>query len=99
MAQMKKPKQKTKERSVVKTKSNSFISSYSNNTEVRSSFFDVQLIFGEVIGSDENSLQVEDKAVITMSPQHAKTFLGIFATNIKRYEERYGPIKMLQEKL
>lgn len=38
------------------------------------------------------------KAVVTMTPQHAKRLLNILSENIRRYEQRFGEIKLVEEK-
>ena len=38
------------------------------------------------------------KAVVTMTPQHAKRFLNALSDNIRKYEQRFGEIKLAEEK-
>ncbi|MDH5794287.1 MAG: DUF3467 domain-containing protein [Candidatus Bathyarchaeota archaeon] len=38
------------------------------------------------------------KAVATMTPQHAKRFLNALSDNIRKYEQRFGEIKLAEEK-
>ena len=38
------------------------------------------------------------KSRIVISPIHAKTFMGALSKNIKKYEEKYGEIKVLNKK-
>jgi len=38
------------------------------------------------------------KAVVTMTPQHAKRFLNALSGNIRKYEQRFGEIKLAEEK-
>jgi len=87
-----------KDRDIVRVKSENYISSYSNNVEMKTSYFDVQMIFGEVLESTHKDMKVEEKIGILMSPQHAKVFLEVFATNLKRYEQQFGTIKMPGQK-
>ena len=38
------------------------------------------------------------KSRIVISPIHAKTFMGALSKNIKKYEEKFGEIKVLNKK-
>jgi len=38
------------------------------------------------------------KAVVTMTPQHAKRLLNALSDNIRKYEQRFGEIKLAEEK-
>lgn len=38
------------------------------------------------------------KAVVTLTPQHAKRFLNALKDNLRKYEEKFGEIKLLEEK-
>jgi len=38
------------------------------------------------------------KAVVTMTPQHAKRFLNTLSDNIQKYEQKFGEIKLVEKK-
>jgi hypothetical protein len=56
------------------------------------SVFDFSFIFGEISGSEGETVTVEQKIKITMSPQHAKVLAMILIQNLKTYEETIVPI-------
>ncbi len=70
---------------------------YSNHIEVRSAFYDFTLTFSrvsEIKQDDQGKIEpvVELMARVQLSPQHAKMFLGALASNVAKYEERFGKI-------
>jgi hypothetical protein len=71
-----------------------FRSLYANNTMIAMSTFDFSLIFGEITGSIEGRLQIEQHTKIIMSPLHAKVLAKIFADNVDAYEKQFGEIKV-----
>lgn len=38
------------------------------------------------------------KAVVTLTPQHAKRFINALKDNLRKYEQKFGEIKLLEEK-
>jgi len=38
------------------------------------------------------------KAVVSLTPQHAKRFLNALEDNIRKYEQTFGEIKLIEEK-
>lgn len=38
------------------------------------------------------------KAVVSLTPQHAKRFLNALKDNIRKYEQKFGEIKLIEEK-
>jgi len=38
------------------------------------------------------------KAVVSLTPQHAKRFLNALKDNIRKYEQTFGEIKLIEEK-
>lgn len=38
------------------------------------------------------------KAVVTMTPQHAKRLLNALSDNIRKYEQKFGEIMLIEEK-
>jgi Protein of unknown function (DUF3467) len=70
-----------------------FRSLYANSAQVRTSFYDVSLVFGE-ISPEGDSIECEEHVQIVMSPQHAKVMLQILDRNLRTYEERFGVIDL-----
>ena len=70
-------------------KSEEFRSFYSNQVNIHSSFFDFVIDFGEVekieMQGNQPIMNVEVKARVVMSPQHAKAFLQALSKNIESY--------------
>jgi len=88
----------------INTRPDSFVNFYSNNVRVEVSPWDIKFIFGEVekaeVSADGRSiskLYVEDRARISMSPEHAKAFLNVLQKNIEQFEKQVGPIPTLPE--
>jgi len=38
------------------------------------------------------------KAIVSLTPQHAKRFLNALKDNIRKYEQTFGEIKLIEEK-
>jgi hypothetical protein len=71
-----------------------FVSIYSNSVRLMIGLWDFRFNFGEVTDATAELLKVSEKVRITMSPQHAKVFLQVFEKNLKRYEKKFGEIKL-----
>ena len=72
---------------------------YCNNVETRVSPWDFRLTFGEVLEVTEDSLSVKTKAIVYMSPEHAKAFTQVMLSNIAEYERSIGRIPSQGEKV
>lgn len=76
-------------------KSPTFVSLYSNDTQVQVSPWDVRLIFGviaEAATVEQPTVTVETLGEVRMSPQHAKVVAAILIGQLKIYEESLGKI-------
>jgi hypothetical protein len=75
-----------------RNRSAGFTSTYANNTNASSTFWDLRLFFGEIIfvPGSEIGAQIEDHVSVTMSWEHAKAVHALLGRMIDRYEERYG---------
>lgn len=72
-----------------------FVSLYINNTRFGYSKWDIQMLCGRIsVTTVPDITPVEELAVISMSPQHAKAVLKALEGNIKIYEEVHGEIIM-----
>ncbi|MFK4980035.1 DUF3467 domain-containing protein, partial [Klebsiella pneumoniae] len=58
------------------------------------SIFDFSFIFGEISGAEGETVVVDQKVRITMSPQHAKVLAMVLIQNLKNYEETIVPIPL-----
>ena len=80
------------DRPIVFRQADQFISYYANSAQFRISFFDIGIVFGQIVEASKERLLIENQIVITMSPQHAKVLLDHLKKNVAKYEETYGPI-------
>lgn len=72
-----------------------FVSLYVNNTQFGYTRFDFQIMFGRVeISRDNNYNQIQETAVVTMTPEYAKALLTDFAKVLMQYEQAHGEIKI-----
>jgi hypothetical protein len=76
-----------------------FVSLYSNDTQVQVSPWDVRLIFGMITQppsaqQPSPTIHVTQVGEVRMSPQHAKKVVQILLAQIQGYEERIGPIPL-----
>jgi hypothetical protein len=67
-----------------------FLSIHANNTNATRGFFDISLVFGELIlipGPDPQSY-IDDKVQVSMSWEHAKAINKLLERSINEYEEK-----------
>jgi len=69
-----------------------YTSVYANNVALALNFFDLSMVFGEMVDIKETVLTVEQKVRVTMPPSHAKLFLLLLKLQIEQYEEKFGQI-------
>jgi hypothetical protein len=74
------------------TKAPSYVSLYANNAIVASSYFDLMIAFGEVLGLEGDTLNVEQKVKVTMAMPHAKLLALLLMHQINLYESNFGEI-------
>jgi hypothetical protein len=74
------------------TRSSNYVSTYSNNVQMRITPFDFVLTFGDVVNIEGNVLTVEENVRIVMSPEHAKVFSKLLAENVSQFEKQIGTI-------
>jgi hypothetical protein len=76
------------------TRSEEFRFVYANSATVSETFWDITLIFGEVIPSPgQNTAVVEDRVGVTMSWEHAKALCEVFKRQVDDYERKFGPLR------
>jgi hypothetical protein len=66
---------------------------YSNNAQVITAYFDVSILFGEVLEANQTRVSIRDQVLIRMSPEHAKSLNRLLTEQIAQYEERFGSIR------
>ena len=82
------------ERPIERKRGEDFVRFYANSVEIGISNWDVQIAFGEVIVADDRKVALQEKAIIVMSPQHAKAFLNVLLSNVALFEKQFGVIKV-----
>ena len=65
---------------------------YSNHTVFGLTALDFSITFGEVLEASPESISVEQRVRVTMSPQEAKVVAYLLFENINRYEAMFGKI-------
>src|SRR5260370_630066 len=74
------------------TRSDSFVSGYSNSVQLEVTPWDFKFNFGEIVEATEQQLRVRLWVAIYMSPQHAKVLSEVLAKNVATYESKFGKI-------
>ena len=72
-----------------------FVTLYTNDTQVQVTPWDVRLIFGEISSGPTDKLptiEIKQTGEVRMSPQHAKRIMMILLQQLTNYEERFGAI-------
>jgi uncharacterized protein DUF3467 len=67
---------------------------YTNNLAIRFSSWDISLLFGEIVGTQENKAVIEELAHITMSREFAKVMSVLLTKNIQAFEQEFGEIRI-----
>ena len=74
-----------------------FVSMYSNDTQIQVSPWDIRLVFGMITeppSSNRPIIEVTSVGEVRMSPQHAKKVALILLKQLQNYEENIGPIPL-----
>lgn len=77
-------------------KSERYAAVYTNNVGLGNSFYDVQLVFGQVIPGQYGSNPepyVEDSVAVTMAWEHAKALAIALQQAVESYEKEHGPVR------
>ena len=65
---------------------------YANSVQLQTTPWDFRFTFGEIVSADVKKLEISEKVVLHMSPQHTKATLDLIQKHVKAYEDKYGPI-------
>ena len=73
-----------------------FVSLYTNDTQIQVTPWDVRLILGEITNviPSPDSVTVKLNGEVRMSPQHAKRIVQILTSQIALYEKNIGPLPL-----
>jgi hypothetical protein len=74
-----------------------FVSVYANNTNSTNSFYEVRLLFGQIIGRPDAAPIVEDSVMVTMTWEHAVRVRDMLSRILADYERDQGPIRLMKE--
>jgi hypothetical protein len=66
---------------------------YTNNAQVITTYFDIGILFGELLDANEQRILIKDLALVKMSPEHAKSLNRVLTQQLEIYENRFGPIR------
>ncbi|MEO6050163.1 MAG: DUF3467 domain-containing protein [Pyrinomonadaceae bacterium] len=70
-----------------------FVKIYTNNVGVSATNWDTSLIFGEIMGLDQDGEPVvEQKVKVNMTREFMKALSNLLTANVKAFEEKYGEI-------
>ena len=72
----------------------SLIARYCNHLNIRSTHYDFEFSFGELVFEPTGKMTARETARIYMSPAHAKLSAMLLAEFVKKYEERIGVIQL-----
>ena len=72
-----------------------FFSTYANNTHGSSSFYDLRLVFGQVIIPQVKEPYIEDRASITITWEHVGPLRDLLDRMLKTYQAEYGPARRI----
>ena len=70
-----------------------YIETYANNVGASSNFYDVRLIFGQLIADPKADVYIEDRVTVTMAWEHAKQFRDLLTQLIDAYEKDNGELR------
>ena len=85
--------EKLKQRTAKRIRTPDFVSIYSSSANIETSFNDLELFFGQIVEATTESLVLEERIAIILTPEQAKSVLRALQTSIESYETLYGPIR------
>lgn len=75
-------------------RSDKFESVYANSARMSVSTWDFVITFGVISTRPAETVKIEERLEVVMSPQHAKALLAILANNVREYENKLGEINL-----
>ena len=63
---------------------------YVNNVEMIVGSFDFQIRLNRAIEVTDDEILVINQGTLAMSPQHARSLIGILASGLERYDEQFA---------
>ena len=77
-------------RDLPQTRSPRYVEVYSNNLGLAANFYDVTLIFGQLVISPQGTPVVENSAAVAMSWEHAKALVVGLGKAVEAYEKDHA---------
>lgn len=68
-------------------RADNFITAYASSAALAASFYDITILFGQVVMSPENLPRLENSAAITMSWEHANALAVALKRAVEGYEK------------
>ena len=76
-------------------RSQDFISVYGSHIGMMSSQWDISFSIGQPMTDDPNNIYIEQRALVTLSFQTAKSLVALLASIIQSYERQFGEINLI----
>lgn len=70
-----------------------FTQVYANSAGFGINFFDLSIVFGQIVSPSNDSMLIEDKIVVTMSIEHARALMLALQDTLATYEKTHGQIR------
>ena len=67
---------------------------YCNSVQVRTSLWDIFLMFGTVNQTSPDSVTINNFQGVYLSPQQAKMLLNVLQQNVQQYEATFGELNL-----
>jgi hypothetical protein len=74
-------------------RSSTYVSVYTNNVQISSTFYDVRLLFNDVLGVSGSEITIEEKASVIMSVEHARDLHSALSKTLEQYEQKHGTLR------
>jgi|ERR1039457_2494216 hypothetical protein len=79
---------------VVPDPDSSLFMTYANSIQLGFTFFDMRLIFGEIVDANPKKVIIEQRAQITISYLQAKFLMMLLQSALQQHEAQHGEIKL-----
>lgn len=80
-----------------RSRSESFVSAYSNHTESSLGFYEIAFLFCHIRKDEKGDPIAEQQAEIVMTWEHASRVRDLLNRLIPAYESQNGPIRLMKE--
>ncbi len=70
-----------------------FVSVYANSAGFGINFFDLSIVFGQIVSPSNEAMLIEDRIAVTMSIEHARALMVALQDTLAAYEKTHGQIR------